>query len=221
MQTSSRNDRSVLLIGAAVLGLGLLVTAGVRLVETVRDVPETSAAALDAQLDAREPSSDAPRHGTAEASRAVHALAHAGRVISSVPSKRTVQHFPDNVTPMPEPYQWSARELELRRPLDEYFGGAVAPRARACMVELPEGRIRFHYRYALTGVAKWELVTDPDQALEVMDTTLSAEDEARAEACMREAIRGTAFIWKPDETSGNTYDVYWTWTTPAPAVASR
>ena len=77
-----------------------------------------------------------------------------------------------------------------------------------------KGRISLKYTYTKKG-GRWFL-----NRLETQRSTLPTGQDAVAQKCMLEAVRGSSFAVEADESTQNTFVLNWTWPIPFPANAA-
>lgn len=106
------------------------------------------------------------------------------------------------------------RVVNTQQRINRFFHGDVMPKLKNCWSNVKgKGRISLKYTYAKKG-GRWFLT-----GLETQRSTLPAGQDAVAQKCMLEAVRGSSFAVEADESTQKTFVLNWTWPIPFPANA--
>lgn len=105
-----------------------------------------------------------------------------------------------------------ARVVNTQQRINRFFHGDVMPKLKTCWSNVKgKGRISLKYTYTKKD-GRWFL-----SRLEPRRSTLLAGQDAVAQKCMLEAVRGSSFAVEADESTLSTYVLNWTWPIPFPA----
>ncbi|HEV8370578.1 MAG TPA: hypothetical protein VGQ39_21700 [Pyrinomonadaceae bacterium] len=107
------------------------------------------------------------------------------------------------------------RTVSTQQRINRFFHGDVMPKLKNCWSNVKgKGRISLKYTYTKKG-GRWFL-----SRLETKQSTLPTGQDAVAQKCMLEAVRGSSFAVEADESTQNTFELNWTWPIPFPANAA-
>ncbi|HKZ02826.1 MAG TPA: hypothetical protein VJ180_11325 [Pyrinomonadaceae bacterium] len=108
------------------------------------------------------------------------------------------------------------RQVGTQQRINRYFHGGVVSKLKNCWSNVKgKGRISLKYTYTKKG-GRWFLTR-----LETQRSTLPTGQDAVAQKCMLEAVRGSSFEVEADESSQNTFVLNWNWPVPFPAKAAQ
>ena len=109
-----------------------------------------------------------------------------------------------------------ARVVNTQQRINRFFHGDVMPKVKNCWSNVKgRGRISLKYTYSRKG-ARWFL-----NRLETQRSTLPTGQDAVAQKCMLEAVRGSSFAVEADESTQTTFVLNWTWPIPFPTNADQ
>lgn len=104
------------------------------------------------------------------------------------------------------------RVVNTQQRINRYFHSDIMPKLKNCWSSVRgKGRISLKYTYAKTR-GRWFL-----SRLETKQSTLPTGQDAVAQKCMLEAVRGSSFAVEADESTQNTFVLNWNWPVPFPA----
>ena len=107
------------------------------------------------------------------------------------------------------------RTVSTQQRINRFFHGDVMPKLKNCWSNVRgKGRISLKYTYTKTR-GRWFL-----SRLETQRSSLPTGQDAVAQKCMLEAVRGSSFAVEADESTQNTFVLNWTWPVPFPANAA-
>jgi hypothetical protein len=107
------------------------------------------------------------------------------------------------------------KTVSTQQRINRFFHGDVMPKLKNCWSNVKgKGRISLKYTYTKTR-GRWFL-----SRLETKQSTLPTGQDAVAQRCMLEAVRGSSFAVEADESMQNTFVLNWTWPVPFPANAA-
>lgn len=108
------------------------------------------------------------------------------------------------------------RSVDTQKRINHYFHDVVVPKLKPCWDRLKgKGTIEVKYRFAKNAKGAWAF-----SALKGGKSSLTAEEQKPALACMTKAVTATSFAAEKGDV-GKSYLLAWDWPVPLPPDASR
>ncbi len=105
--------------------------------------------------------------------------------------------------------------VSTQQRINRYFHNTVVPKLGTCWRGLQgKGMVQFDYSFTKTSAGRWVL-----EKVSTGDTSLPADQAAKALRCMQDATRGSSFATTADERNQQKFVLHWNWPVPYPANA--
>ncbi len=105
-----------------------------------------------------------------------------------------------------------AQIVTAQQRINRYFHNDVVPKLKECWRGLQgKGMVQFDYSFTKTSAGRWVL-----EKVSAGDSSLPADQAAKALSCMQAAARGTSFASIREDADQRTFALHWDWPVPYP-----